>query len=74
MHSAITTATKHQAARPIGNHHHAFTFLPRGYRPRNQVTLRTVTQKCHIVGISPDPPWIRPKPLGAVWHPPLEQA
>jgi len=33
MHSAITTATTHQAARPIGTHHHAFTFLPRGYRP-----------------------------------------
>jgi hypothetical protein len=28
MQSAITTETKHQAARPIGIHHHAFTFPP----------------------------------------------
>ena len=43
MHSAITTATKNQAARPIGIHHHAFTFPPVVTGLCNQVLLRTVT-------------------------------
>jgi hypothetical protein len=62
MHSAITTATKNQAARPTGTHHHAFTFPPVVTGLCNQVLLRTVTLECHIVGISPEPPWIRLKP------------
>ena len=43
MPSAITTATKNQAARPIGTHHHAFMFPPVVTGPCNQVLLRTVT-------------------------------
>jgi hypothetical protein len=74
MHSAITTATKNQAARPIGIHHHVFTFPPVVTGLCNQVLLRTVTLQCHIVGNLAGAPVDPAEALGAVWHPRLERA
>jgi len=52
---AATIATRNQAARPIGTHHHGFTLPPRGYLPCSHVLSHRVTAWSRLAIPTPAP-------------------
>jgi hypothetical protein len=52
---AATIATRNQAARPIGTHHHGFTLPPRGYLPCSHVLSHRVTSWSRLAIPAPAP-------------------